>query len=597
MITPKRSTKPKRGRNTEIETIGVIYARYSSHNQKEESIEQQVEECMAFAAANNIRIIEVYADKAISGKTDKRKSFQRMMRDAEKREFTVVIAYKSNRIARNMLNALSYENRLESFGIRTLYAKEEFGDTAAGRFALRTMMNVNQFYSENMAEDIRRGMADNAADCKVNGRLALGYKNVGGYYAIDEATAPIVREIYERFLNGETFASIAADLNARGIRTHYGNPWNKNSFHRLLQNDNYIGTYRHSGIVKENGIPAIITKEVFYAVQERLEKKKSAKGRKRDNADYLLTGKLYCGHCKSFMVGISGTSKTGDLHYYYSCNDRRTGGDCKKKNVKRDWIEQKIAELTRDFILQDGVIEWIAENAVEFQKQARRTVEITTIEERLAEARKASKNIVAAIEQGIFTATTRNRLLELEEEIATLERSLTLARSANQPIEKERIIYALEQFKYGDVTNKSYQAKLISTFVKAVYLWDDKIRIDYYYSGKRRSVSFDVKEIQAAEYEAPEGFVLAPLGATKKKSHPCGWLFFLVKWKNGESNRSKCSNPVDCCPIPSSRDRYHNFLSFGEKMQIDSPRLHPKVPSMKCFFFLVKRRNGRIEPI
>lgn len=510
MTTPKRPGK-------KIETAsmdGVIYARYSSHNQKEESIEQQVEECMAFAAANNINIVEVYADKAISGKTDKRKNFQRMMRDAEKRKFTVVIAYKSNRIARNMLNALSYENRLESYGIRTLYAKEEFGDTAAGRFALRTMMNVNQFYSENMAEDIRRGMADNAADCKVNGRLPLGYKNVGGYYTVDETSAAIVREIFERFLNEETFASIAADLNGRGLRTSLGNPWNKGSFHRLLQNDNYIGTYRHSGVVRENGIPAIITKEVFYAVQERLKTKKNPQGRKRDCADYLLTGKLYCGHCKSFMVGISGTGKHGELHYYYTCNDRRTGGGCKKKNVKRDWIEQKIAELTKDLILQDDVIEWIADNALEFQKQARRSVEITTMEDRLSEARKAAKNIVAAIEQGIFTATTRARLLELEEEISTLEKSLVIARSANQPIEKERIIYSLEKLREGNVEDKAYQAKLISTFVKAVYLWDDKIRIDYYYSGKKNSVTFEITQAQASDSEVPEGFVYAPLTST-----------------------------------------------------------------------------------
>ena len=525
MAAPRNT---KRGRKAEAETIGVIYARYSSHNQKEESIEQQVEECTAFALANNIRIIEVYADKAISGKTDKRKNFQRMMRDAEKQKFTVVIAYKSNRIARNMLNALSYENRLESFGIRTLYAKEEFGDTAAGRFALRTMMNVNQFYSENMAEDIRRGMADNAADCKVNGRLPLGYKNVGGHYAIDETTAPIVREIFERFLNEETFASIATDLNGRGIRTSYGNPWNKGSFHRLLQNDNYIGTYRHSGIVKEDGIPAIITKEVFYAVQERLKTKKNPQGRKRDSADYLLTGKLHCGHCKSYMVGISGTGKHGELHYYYTCNDRRTGGGCKKKNVKRDWIEQKIAELTKDLILQDDVIEWIAENALEFQKQARRTVEITTMEDRLAESRKAAKNIVTAIEQGIFTATTRSRLLELEEEISTLERSLTLARSANQPIEKDRIIYALEQLREGDVQNKSYQAKLINTFVKAVYLWDDRIRIDYYYTGKRSSVTYEIKEVQAADYEAPDGFVYAPLTSTTGELYEPQVVIFLT---------------------------------------------------------------------
>lgn len=190
---------PRKRSVVAAERIGVIYARYSSHNQKEESIEQQVEECMAFAALNHIKIIQIYADKALSGKTDKRPQFQKMMRDVEKRQFTVVIAYKSNRIARNMLQALNYEERLSQYGIETLYVKEEFGNTAAGRFALRTMMNVNQFYSENMAEDIRRGMRDNAENCKVNGALPLGYvKGPDGRYAIDPAEAAIVREIYAR---------------------------------------------------------------------------------------------------------------------------------------------------------------------------------------------------------------------------------------------------------------------------------------------------------------------------------------------------------------------------------------------------------------
>ena len=121
---------PRKNISSEIniaEKLGVIYARYSSHNQKEESIEQQVEECMEFAANNNIKIIQIYADKALSGKTDKRPQFQHMMRDAEKRQFNVVVAYKSNRIARNMLHALEYENRLAKYNIETLYAKEEFG--------------------------------------------------------------------------------------------------------------------------------------------------------------------------------------------------------------------------------------------------------------------------------------------------------------------------------------------------------------------------------------------------------------------------------------------------------------------------------------
>ena len=134
-----------------------------------------------------------------------------MMRDAGHARFDVIIAYKSNRIARNMLHALSYEDKLEQLGVRMVYVKEEFGDNAAGRFALRTMMNVNQFYSENMGEDIMRGMTDNAQNNKVNsGVLPMGYKKgEDGRFVIDESSARIVREIYRRFAAGDSLADIA----------------------------------------------------------------------------------------------------------------------------------------------------------------------------------------------------------------------------------------------------------------------------------------------------------------------------------------------------------------------------------------------------
>lgn len=492
---------PKKGFTEQYaptEKIGVIYARYSSHSQKEESIEQQVEECMAFAALNGIKIVKVYADKALSGKTDKRPQFQKMMRDAEKKQFSVVVAYKSNRISRNMLQALNYEDRLSRYGIETLYAKEEFGNTAAGRFALRTMMNVNQFYSENMAEDIRRGMRDNAAACKVNGAIPLGYvKGSDGKYAIEPSEAAVVQEIYERVLAGESFADIGNDLNARGIKTKRKGLWNKNSFHRIVTNDNYIGVYRHSGYVIEDGIPPIVDKEVFYAMQRHLETKKNPRGKHRDNNDYLLTGKLYCGHCESFMVGISGTSHTGIKHYYYTCNNRRTGGGCKKENVKKDYIERAVAVATRRFILQDDVIEWIADNAMKVLEEASGKDEIAAMEAELAENRKATKNIMNAIEQGIITATTKERLLELELDISTLEKSIAMAKAAREQtvVEKNRIIYSLEQFREGNVDSKDYQKRLIDTFVKAVYLWDDDIRIEYYYAGGNNSLSFALKEL------------------------------------------------------------------------------------------------------
>lgn len=475
----------------------VIYARYSSHNQREASIEQQVAECQKYADMKNLRIVEVYADKAVSGKTDRRPNFQRMMRDAAKGKFQYVVAWKSNRMGRNMLDAMMNDVRLRDLDVRCLYTEEDFDDTAAGRFALRNMMNVNQFYSENMAEDIMRGMMDNARKCMVNnGGLPLGYKKgEDGRYAIDEAGATIVREIYERFYAGEAFVDIANDLNARGLKTSRGNRWNKGSFHRLLTNERYIGVYEFGGVRIEDGVPSIIRKELFFAVQEKLKTKKNAQGRHRENSDYLLTGKLFCGHCGSSMVGICGTSKTGDKHYYYICQKKRLDKACKKKNVRRDWIEQKIAEAVKENIMQDEVVQWLVDGYDNFLKLHRKDSLLLATEEELEGVKKAIKNVMVAIEQGVITPATKDRLMELEDDRRRLETTVAIERAALVDVPREKIEFWLESFQDGDVEDKKYQAKLIDSFVQAVYLYDGELRIAFNYCGKRSDVTISLEEI------------------------------------------------------------------------------------------------------
>lgn len=478
--------------------IAVIYARYSSHNQRDASIEQQVEKCQAFAAKNNLRVFEIYADRAVSGKTDRRPNFQRMMRDADKRLFKYVIAWKSNRMGRNMLEAMVNDARLCDQGIRCLYVEEDFDDTAAGRFALRNMMNVNQFYSENMAEDIMRGMMDNARKCMVNnGGLPLGYcKGPDGRYAIEPKGAEIVREIYERFYAGDAFIDIANDLNARGLKTSRGNPWNKGSFHRMLTNERYIGVYEFGGVRIEDGVPPIIRREMFYAVQEKLKTKKNPQGRHRENGGYLLTGKLFCGHCASPMVGISGTSRTGDKHYYYACQKKRLEKACNKKTVQREWLERKIAEAVKENIMQDDVIEWIAGGYDQFLKIHRKDSALLAAEEELEAVKKSIKNVMAAIEQGIITSSTKDRLVELEAEQRNLEAIIAIERAALVDVPKEHIEFWLDSFREGDVDDKKYQAKLIDHFVQAVYLYDDQLRIAFNYTGNKNTVTitFDLMD-------------------------------------------------------------------------------------------------------
>ncbi len=488
----KPPAKPKRGTKVIASgDVGIIYTRYSSHNQRDVSIEQQIKEGMAYAQELGIPIIETYADRAVSGKTDKRKDFQRMMRDAAKGKFQYVIAWKSNRMGRNMLEAMINEAKLDEMGIRVLYIEEDFDDSAAGRFAARSMMNVNQFYSENMAEDIKRGMYDNAAKCMItNGALPFGYKKgEDKLYAIDEPKDAIVREIFSRVVCGEPLVDIAADLNSRGIKTSAGNAWNKGSFHRMLANERYRGIYIYGDVRIEGGVPRIVSDELFFKAQEVLKMRKGVKGRHSVNGDYLLTGKLFCGRCNSHMTGISGTGRHGSTHYYYICRKRRFEKTCDKEMVRRDLIELTVAKAIREHFLKDGVIEAIADHTVNYFKSQAAMSTVSVLEDELAEVKKSIKNLMTAIEMGIITDTTKARLLELESEQTRLSAKIKVERSNLIDISRDDIISGLEMFRDGDVTSKKYQAKLFNTFLIAVHVYDDDLRLQLNFAGKNDALT------------------------------------------------------------------------------------------------------------
>lgn len=541
----------RRGATLQEQEDGIIYARYSSHAQKDASIEQQIRECMAFAQAQGIRIVEVYADRAVSGKTDRRPDFQRMMRDAEKGKFRYVVAWKSNRMGRNMLQAMMNEAKLNDMGIRVLYTEEDFDNTAAGRFALRSMMNVNQFYSENMAEDIRRGLNDNALQCKVNGSLPLGFvRGEDGRYALDEPKAAIVQEIFIRVACMEPFVDIANDLNARGIKTSRGKPWGKNSFHALVTNERYLGVYIYDDIRVEGGIPRIISDELFYKVQEVLKTKKNPQGRPRSYGEYLLTGKLYCGHCKSPMVGISGTARSGALHYYYSCQRHRLEKSCDKRNVRRDVIEEAVARAIQGYALRPDIIEWIADSTVEYAKKQEAASHVAVLEGELAEVKRSIKNLMSAIEQGIITDTTKGRLLELEAEQARLTAQIAAGRADTIVIPREDIVAGLTMYRDGDIKDKRYQAKLFDAFLVAVYLYDDDMKIVFSFSGKQNTVRVPLDASVVADIENPSsatGSYVPPSGPPHSGDLVLRSPEFFHAFRMHDSTHS--------CPLPDAGSR------------------------------------------
>lgn len=482
-------------------TNGVIYARYSSHRQKELSNEQQIAMCRKLAKENGITVIKVYPDKAKSGKTDKRPFFQQMMQDAATRSFGYVLAWKSNRIGRNMIEALMNEEKLRKYGVKIIYVEEDFDDTAAGRFAARSMMNVNQFYSENMAEDITRGMRANAEKCLVtNGQPPLGYLNIKKQIVLDPVGAEIVREIYDRFNSGETYADIALALNNEGKRTGTGGAFRPNSFHRILRNERYRGIYIYDDIRIDGGLPRIIDDSTFFLAQKNLERQAAARHRHRDTVLFMLTGKIFCGHCGEAMTGTSGTSKNGAKHYYYICRQKKKGL-CDKRPVKKDAIETAVAEAIKDNILQPEVIEWIIDAAEKYAKSRIDAPEVAEWVDELKEVTASLDNIVAAFEKGISSDVLRERLESLEARKKELERLLNYEAAMQYTFKRDDARRWLLKYKDGDVNDPQFQKDLFDTFLTAVYVYDDgRIKIVFnLYGGTSDEIT--LSDVNAADVD------------------------------------------------------------------------------------------------
>ncbi len=497
-----------------------IYGRYSTHNQKDTSIEQQFREIYEYCERSGIKVMGEYADRAISGKTDKRPDFQRMMKDCAKGRVQLVVCWKIDRFARNRYDSAIYKARLKKYGVRVVYAKESIPDGPEGILLESVLEGSAEYYSANLSQNIRRGMEENALECKVNnGNLALGYcKGPDGRFAIEPVGAAIVRDVFTMYTSGMNITEICADLNARGCRTSRGARFNKNSLRVMLRNERYIGVYQYAKIRIEDGVPPIITREVFDLAQEIIAKNARTPAASWSQVDYLLTGKLFCGHCGSAMVGESGTSKTGSKHNYYICAAKKRKKTCNKKTVKKDWIESLVVSETVKNVLVDDVIKRIAAAVIELQRREREEGQIPLLEQQLSETERLLKNVMAAIEQGIITPTTKQRMDELEQQKAELGDAIEKASIELTTLTEDQVIFWLEKFRGGDVTDPAFQWKVIENFVNAVYLYDDRLRIVYNYAKQgAETVDFSFAEaLEGCDGSPSEGFGLGASSSTKQ---------------------------------------------------------------------------------
>lgn len=484
---------------------GVIYARYSSERQTEQSIEGQIRECTAYAEQNGISVIAHYIDRAKTGTNDQRDEFQRMLRDSHSGAFDCVIVWKIDRFGRNRYDIAKNKAILKHNGVALLYATEHIPDGPEGIILEGLLESLAEYYSAELKTKITRGMRESAYKCQFNGSgLPTGYKiDENKKFVIDEEGARIVRWIFTEYEKGMTVAEIRRQLTAKGIKTAKGNEWTHFGIQRILRNRRYLGEYRWHDIVIPGGIPRIIDDDQFERVQREMDKNKKAPSRARggDRERYLLTGKIFCGYCKGTMFGNCSMKKSGLKFPYYTCRNRRVQHNgCKKGSVNRDWIEREVTRLTVERILQADRIEWIADRVVEIQTKEREDKSnIAYYENRLAEAERSIHNLMKAIEQGILTETTGTRLRELEAEREDLKIEIEREKIARPVIKREQVVFFLSEFRNGNVDDKEYQRRIIDLLVNKVWVYDDKLIITYNFSGEGSEISAEIVDQAAAE--------------------------------------------------------------------------------------------------
>ncbi len=468
---------------------GVIYARYSSDSQREESIEGQLRECKAFAEKNDIQIVETYIDRALSARTDRRPDFQRMIGDSAAKNFDAVIVWKLDRFARDKFDSAYYKRILKNNGAKVISATEAISDGAEGILLESILEGMAEYYSAELSEKIIRGLTENALKCKYNGgTLPLGYViDSEQYYQLDPLTAPAVLDAFTRYADGSSMQEIADELNLKGVRTYRGNKITINVIARMLHNRKYIGEFKQKDIVKPGGIPAIVTEELFDRVQKRMAANKKAPAKHKAEDEYLLTTKLFCGKCRCYMVGESGTSHSSQVHRYYKCVSVKKRRGCDKKTVKKDWIENLVIEQIKSIVFNDELIESIADAIMELQGQESTTLPL--LRKQYADTQKAIDNMLNAIQQGILTPSTKERLESLEKKKNELSVEIVKEEMAKPAITKDQIVFWLHRFRKLDTKKREHRRRPIDSFVNAVYLYDDRMIITFNYKDGSKTIT------------------------------------------------------------------------------------------------------------
>lgn len=493
---------------------GVIYARFSSGpNQTHKSIEGQIRDCTAYADKKGIRIIDTYIDEAISGKDfENRVAFQKMMRDAQKKVFDCVIVWKIDRLGRNREELAMSKARLKRYGVHVHYAMEHIPEGPEGIILESLMEGLAEYYSAELAQKVARGMRDTILSRKtINGKPFFGYLVKDRKYVPDPERAQYAKEIFERYANGESAKRICDDFKRRGIKTVDGKYLQYHSLYKILRNTKYTGLYVYKDIEIPDFHERLISDELFQEVSDMLEQnaKKHRRRCRTENVEYILTGKLYCGKCKCAISSENGTGRHGESHYYYKCSGRKNRRNgCKLPGFRKDDLEALIIQITQKDVLTDEVIDYLVERVMELQADEAEELAVKSMNLALKDIIRKIGNIMNAIEAGIITPTTKDRLQELEAEKERLTIEIAKAKTRRETFTADQVRFYLESFRCGESDNPDFAKNIIQIFVNSIFVYDEYLVMFYNFTseGNKRELSeyAELADVAVEEHKKKE---------------------------------------------------------------------------------------------
>lgn len=499
--------------------LGAIYARYSAGpNQTDQSIEGQVADCKAYAEKNGIKIVEIYADRHVSGKSVAgRNEFQRMLRDAEQHLFECVIVWKIDRFGRDRQDIAVSKMKLKKAGVKLMYAEEPVPEGPEGIILESVLEGLAEYYSADLRQKVIRGMKETAKKGQYCGqKLPIGYTvDEDRHIVIDEEKAEVVREAFRMHNQGAQVKDLVELFRQRGVTSRNGKPVGMSTIYRMLRNEKYLGHF----VIQDVELPVepIIDQETFdEAARHFNPPRNNAAGKAK--VDYLLSCKCFCAYCGTMLVGEGGTSKSGRVYNYYKCGCRKRGGQCELKPIAKQLFEDKVIEATVKDMLTDGMIGKLTTRILEIQEQEDGTDPVTAYQKQLDSNRKRQRNIISAIEE-TGAKGLAGRLAELEAEEEDLIAEIERAKIKKPRLTAEVIEAWLKSFRNGDKDDAAFRQRLVDTFIARIEVKNGEALIFYNIkeNGPHSSVRIrpewwsDRNRIRTREPFVADGYIILPI--------------------------------------------------------------------------------------